>query len=166
MTAPALRPDAAARFDAFPLTDLQEAYWAGRSAGLELSEFTSQIYYEFDVEGLDVDRFRRAWRTLIARHDMLRAIVDPDGRQRVLEHVPELSIPVVTLSPETRADALDRTREEMTTGVFPADRWPLFDVRVSNVAPGTSRIHLRIDVLICDAQSALTLLVELARLTA
>ena len=161
-----LRPDAERRFEPFPLTDLQEAYWAGRRPGLELSGVGSEIYYEFDVPGLDVERFRHAWRVLVARHDMLRAVIDASGRQRVLEQVPDFEISLSTVAPDTGDAYLDAVRDEMLSAPSPPDRWPLFDVRLSDVGAGVTRVHLRIDVLICDAQSALTLLRELAALTA
>src|SRR3954469_23245663 len=72
---PAVRLDPAARFEPFPLTDMQEAFWVGRNGGIELSNIPCQIYYELEAEELDLDLFAAAWNLLIARHDMLRAVI-------------------------------------------------------------------------------------------
>src|SRR6185436_20195650 len=85
---PRIVPDLAGRHLPFPLTDVQEAYWIGRNAGMELGAVATHIYFEIDSTGLDVDRFERALRRQIDRHGMLRAVVDSDGRQRILAEVP------------------------------------------------------------------------------
>ncbi|MFC7556562.1 hypothetical protein ACFQU7_37900 [Pseudoroseomonas wenyumeiae] len=82
---PRVVPDPARRHEPFPLTDIQEAYWVG--SGLE-GGGGYHYYLEFDVPGLDVARLERAWGALVLRHEMLRAVVMPDGRQRILPEVP------------------------------------------------------------------------------
>src|SRR5262249_25197604 len=80
--------DEANRHQPFPLTDIQQAYYFGRTAGFELGNVACHLYLEFASEMRDVEGLNRAWCRLIERHDMLRAVVDKDGRQRVLEDVP------------------------------------------------------------------------------
>ena len=81
-------PDPDHRFDPFPLTEVQQAYWAGRSGDFELGNVATHVYLELKCASLDLERLTGAWRRLIGRHDMLRAIVRPDGRQQVLPEVP------------------------------------------------------------------------------
>ncbi len=114
------RPDE--RFEPFPLTDVQEAYWIGRGGGFEMGNVATHIYAEVDIEGLDLDRYERAWQRLIDRHDMLRAIVRPDGMQQVLEHTPAFVIQrqdVTGRSPDAAEAALATTRHELSHQILP-----------------------------------------------
>ncbi|WP_037666115.1 condensation domain-containing protein, partial [Streptomyces lividans] len=67
----------------FPVTDLQSAYQVGESDFPELAT-PAYIAHGFEVPGLDTGRWHGALRTVLARHEMLRAAVGPDGRQRVV----------------------------------------------------------------------------------
>src|SRR4051794_32597019 len=67
----------------FPLTELAHAYLLGHAAFAELGDLPAQIYLEFELPRLDVDRLARVAARLIARHDALRVVVLPDGGQRV-----------------------------------------------------------------------------------
>jgi hypothetical protein len=69
-----IRHDPAARHDPFPLTDIQEAYWVGRSADMGLGGVGAHAYDELAVTGLDPTRLEEALNRLIARHDMLRVV--------------------------------------------------------------------------------------------
>ncbi len=153
---PEIVPNPDEAHEPFPLTDVQQAYWIGRTGAFELGEVATHFYFEIDSPDLDVDRLSRAWRRLIDRHGMLRAIVLPDGRQRMLESVPPYEIEVMDLTgatPEDTEEALATVRERMSHQVIPHDRWPLFELRVSQRAGGWTRVHLSIDLLIADAWS-------------
>ena len=163
----ALLPDPAHRDEPFPLNDIQEAYWIGRSGALELGGVAAHMYLETEARELDPARLSRAWRRLVERHGMLRAVIQPDGRQRVLAAVPPYEIPVIDLSgtPPPRATAaLGRLREEMSHQVLPADRWPLFDIRMTRLPGGRVRLHLSLDILIADVWSWQVLFREWAEL--
>ncbi|MBW8879652.1 MAG: AMP-binding protein, partial [Acidobacteria bacterium] len=124
-------------------------------------------YKEFDAEGLDLGRLETALRRLIGRHDMLRAIVRPDGQQQVLAQVPPYEIRVLDLggrSPEEVAAGLEGVRREMSHQVLAADRWPLFEIRATRLDDVRLRLHFSIDILLVDAWSSRTLSRELTRL--
>ena len=151
----------------FPLTDVQEAYWVGRSAALELSSVASHAYLEVDLPDLDVDRLTLACRRLIERHGMLRAIVLADGRQQILETVPPYEIALLDLrdaDPEEAERRLLEVRHEMSHQVLPADRWPLFEIRASRRDEKWHRLHVSLDLLIGDAWSFQLMREELAAL--
>ncbi|HEX8151320.1 MAG TPA: amino acid adenylation domain-containing protein, partial [Pyrinomonadaceae bacterium] len=166
LSLPRLTPAPAGRYEPFPLTEIQQAYWIGRSGDFELSNVAAHGYLELEGEGLDLGRLNRAIRRCVGRHDMLRAVVTADGLQRVLEHVPEYEVAVTDLrglDPGTVAAELGRLRDEMSHEVRPADRWPLFEIRVSLLDGGRMRFYLSIDALICDAWSVRLLAADLAR---
>ncbi|MGA5704453.1 amino acid adenylation domain-containing protein [Peterkaempfera bronchialis] len=152
--APVPRPEL--RHEPFPLTDIQHAYWVGRRSAMELGGVSTHVYFERERGGLDPERLQQSLRKVVERHDMLRAIVLPDGRQRVLAEVAPYVIPVDDLrglAPEALRERLLRTRREMDHQVMPADRWPLFDVRVSLLDGGLVRLHVGLDILIMDGFS-------------
>ncbi|HXU44796.1 MAG TPA: amino acid adenylation domain-containing protein, partial [Thermoanaerobaculia bacterium] len=155
-TLPALVPDPAHRFDPFPLTDVQQAYWIGRSGVFELGGVATHIYTEIDAGRIDLERMTRAWRLLVDRHDMLRAVISTDGRQRVLESVPPYEIRVADLrgkGPDGVNAGIGEVRRQMSHQVIPADRWPLFEVRASVRDGERVRFHISFDFLIGDAWS-------------
>jgi epothilone synthetase B len=154
------------RHAAFPLTDIQQAYWLGRQATLELGGTGCHLYREFERTGLDLARLERGWQLLIARHDMLRAVVSPDGEQRVLAAVDPYRIAIADLRglPLAAAEAaLAGIRGEMSHRVYAPDRWPLFELRASILDGGRTRLHFSLDLLIADAASILLLLEEWQR---
>jgi acyl transferase domain-containing protein len=154
-------------YDPFPMTDVQQAYWIGRSASLELGNVATHIYSEAEFEDLDVERLSRAWQRMIRRHDMLRAVVLPTGEQQILEDVPNYRIEVLDVSGESEA-AIKRTlqavRERMSHQVLPTETWPLFEIRATKIDERRTRLHVSYDLLIGDAWSWRLLAEELVRI--
>jgi len=164
-----LDADGAGRFEPFPLTEVQEAYWVGRGAGFELGNVACRGYYEVDARDLDLGRLESAFRRLVERHDMLRAVVDPDGRQRVLETAPEWRIPVTDLSaadPAAVEAGLRAIRDELVLEVKPSDRWPLYEVRATRLPGDRLRLHFSFEALVFDAWSRRLVLLEWKKLYA
>ncbi|HXU31202.1 MAG TPA: amino acid adenylation domain-containing protein [Thermoanaerobaculia bacterium] len=144
------------RYEPFPLTDVQQAYWIGREGAFELGGVATHMYMEIDAGAVDLERMNLAWRRLIDRHDMLRAVIDDTGLQRVLESVPPFTIRTFDLSGRTaqaQAAGVAEVRAAMSHQMLPADRWPLFDVRATVRDGGRVRFHISYDFLIGDAWS-------------
>ncbi|MCK9893445.1 amino acid adenylation domain-containing protein [Frankia sp. AgB32] len=144
------------RHDPFPLTDVQQAYWVGRTPGVELGGNSTHCYLEFDAADLDVPRLGESLDSLVRHHDMLRAVIAPDGRQRVLPEVPPYEIRVTDLSgldPAAQEAGIEQIRAELAHQVLPADRWPLFEVRVTRLTGRRWRLHLSLDMLVMDGFS-------------
>jgi pyochelin synthetase len=163
---PQLETDPAARYEPFPLSDVQAAYLLGRGQVFAYGGVGCHGYGELRYPALEPDRMRAAWRALIDRHDMLRAVVSPDGFQRVLPEVPPVEVPVTDLRDRTAAEAeagLAGVRAEMDHRVYRVDRWPLFDTRIT-LADGYAVLHVSIDFLIADFASIQVLLDEVHRL--
>ncbi|CAM2010013.1 SDR family NAD(P)-dependent oxidoreductase [Acanthopleuribacter pedis] len=151
---PAMNLDPRARFEPFPLTDQQQAYAFGRSKfGGNLS---SRITMAFDADHLDLDRLNRAWGQVLARHDMLRAVIQPNGMQQVLAEVPDYRIPVADLRDQDGAAIAERLREtaeSMQQRIVPLGEWPMFDLHVSRLPEARARLLFSVDMIIADGTS-------------
>lgn len=155
MDLPQVQPAPADRFEPFPLTEVQQAYWLGRSSAYELGHVATHTYFEIETE-LDLPRLEAAWLKVLARHEMLRAVLLPDGTQHILKSVPAYYFAVQdlrALPSAAREEALLRWRQEMEPLMHPVDRWPLFAIRASRIGDRTSRLHLSFDALILDGWS-------------
>gem|GEM_PF-2334488 len=153
---PPIVPDPARCHEPFPLNPVQHAYWIGRSTHIELGEVSTHIYFEFESGQLDPARLSAALNKVVSTHGMLRALIDDNGQQRVLESVPEYDIASVDLrgaGAERREAELGRVRAEMSTQVFPCDRWPLFEVRLIQLHDHQTRLCVSWDFLVVDAWS-------------
>ncbi|NKZ06459.1 non-ribosomal peptide synthetase [Actinomadura latina] len=160
-----LRADPERRHEPFPPTDVQRAYWFGRTDDFSLGGVGCHFYTEYDFDGLDLARLGAAWNRLIERHEMLRAVFLPDGTQRILPTVPPLTIPL-TEAGDGDGDgdgeqALAELREAMSHQLIDATRWPLFDVRAVRYGEGRTRLGVSFDNIVMDALSIMTLLSEL-----
>ena len=153
---PQISPAPEERYQPFPLTDIQQAYWLGRSGGFDLGNVAAHGYLEIDSNNLDLERLSLAWQQLISRHDMLRAVFLPDGRQQILEQVPPYEIEVLDLQgkpAEVISAELEAVRDRMSHEVLPTDQWPLFRIRATRLDKQKTRLHLSFDALIADALS-------------
>lgn len=167
MTLPAVHPDPNRRYEPFPLNDIQHAYLVGSVPGMELGSISCQSYAEVEVVDWHQAKFEAAVQQLVQRHDMLRSQVHGDGRQHVLAQVPAYRVQVFdmrALDPPAAAKELQSVRRLMAHSTRSADRWPLFDFRVSVIDAHRSRLHMAIDLLIADNRSFHIFIGELARL--
>jgi len=155
------------RYEPFPLTDIQQAYYVGRGGDFELGNVSCHTYYEIETEDLDLERLNLAWRQLIERHDMLRCVILPDGRQRILQRVAPYQIKDLDLrgqGAETVTALLQAVRQRMSHRVTPADCWPLFEICATRLDDRRTRLHFSFDLLIMDATSIQILFQEWRRL--
>lgn len=158
-----ITPDPEQRYEPFPLTDVQQAYWIGRSGALPMGEVSTHLYIELACDNLDVTRLNRAWQRLIEHHEMLRAVVTADGQQQILPEVPDYRIACYDLQGNPAAivdDHISAIRDELSHQVLPAESWPLFDIRVTRLDDDVSRLHLSLDALFWDFGSLLKLFGE------
>ncbi|MFD5653372.1 amino acid adenylation domain-containing protein [Streptomyces sp. NPDC127039] len=153
-------PDAA--HEPFPLTDVQSAYLLGRRDPFGHGGVACHGYLEIHYPSLDPSALEDAWNALVARHDMLRAVVHEDGYQQVLPEVPRCRVAVTDLraAPERRAAHLEEVRADMGHRTYDTARWPLFELRVTRLPDG-DLLHFSLDSLIADWASAAVLLDEL-----
>jgi amino acid adenylation domain-containing protein len=159
----ALKPDPEGRYEPFGMTDLQQAYLLGRTRSFELGGVSTYFFIEVDLVSVDLAKLAQSLNVIIKRHDMLRAVVNPDGQQRVLPTVPTYEIRTTDLGGKTEAEseaALAAIRDEMARQTFRTDRFPMFDVRATKLGGERVRLHLGFDALIVDAWSTSMLFKE------
>lgn len=159
----ACAPAADDRYLPVPLSDVQQAYLAGREPGFPLGGVGAHFFVEFDIIDLDVERLQQAWNTLIRRHDMLRAVVY-DGQLRVMEQVPPLHLSRHIVTDPDSVDAL-ALRTRLSRQILDATHWPVFDIQLAET-PGHrhTRLYLTLDNLLLDGLSMQILLAELEQL--
>ena len=153
---PVLVPEPTAWTEPFPLTDIQQAYWIGRSGVLELSNVGAHFYLELQAGPLDRDRLERAWQQLIERHGMLRTVVLPDGRQRMLEPAPRYRIEmedVTGLASDEAEAVMARERARMSHQVHLGEHWPPFEIRMTRLGAERTRLHVSLDLIMIDLWS-------------
>lgn len=127
-----IQPDPAGRYQPFPLTDIQQAYWFGRESTVSLGGVSAHGYEELRIRDFDIARFERALNRMIERHDMLRVVFLSDGTQQVLEQVPTYRMP------QTDLRGLDREAAQQAwtaiANACPAGCWTPAAGRCSNSA--------------------------------
>lgn len=147
----------------FPLTNVQKAYLMGRSELFEAGGVSTHAYYEFKND-MDISLYERALNKVIKRHDMLRAVVNKDGSQQILDTVPEYRISTKDLSgadeAETERFILDK-RSEMSHRVFKIGEWPMFDIQAAKLGDGKTYLFFSCDLLIADGSSLKLFLLEI-----
>ncbi|MEP5154594.1 beta-ketoacyl synthase N-terminal-like domain-containing protein, partial [Planktotalea sp.] len=161
-TLPQISFDRAALHEPFPLTDIQTAYWIGRTARDALGGVGCHYYQEFECDSLDFKRLEQSFQALIVRHDMLRAVVTSEGMQQILDNTPTYEIAQLDLRGEDSAETengLESVRREMATTRFDPEVWPLFEVRATHQDDNRMRVHLSFDLITVDATS-LSLLIR------
>ncbi|MFI1190981.1 amino acid adenylation domain-containing protein [Streptomyces californicus] len=151
------------RGEPFPLTDIQSAYLFGRSAAFDYGGVSCHVYLEFAYpRELDPERFRRAWESLVRRHDTLRTVIHEDGTQRVLT-APADPVEVVDLRgapDDTVGKAVAGVREDLSHRVHPTGERPMYELRLT-LADGRSLLHVSVDFMALDWISLQQVLFEL-----
>ncbi len=161
--APALTPATGEDGEPFPLTPVQQAYLAGRSPDFPLGGVGTHAYQEFHHPDLDIARAVEAWHAVVERHPMLRAVLSPDGAQRITPPHTSTPVEVDDLRGSDKADAeevLLATRERMSHQVHDPFTGPLFEIRLTLLPGGEARVHLSFDLLILDGRSLIQVLGE------
>ena len=145
------------RFQPFLLSDVQSAYVLGRNENFSYGGVACHNYMELEYKKLDTNRVTDVFRSLIARHDMLRAVMYEDGSQQVLAEVPDFSVKVFDDNAEI--SEIEKLRKEMSHKVYPLGKAPMFSVAVSHHGD-KSILHFSIEFLIADWTSVWTILSE------
>ncbi|WP_342026024.1 amino acid adenylation domain-containing protein [Cytobacillus pseudoceanisediminis] len=153
---PIITPDLENVDKPFPMTDIQQAYWVGRNDSYELGNIATHSYMELEVINLDLNRLNNALNKLIERHGMLRAVLTPEGEQRILKEVPYYKIQVLNLhglQGSIVEKRLEEIREKLSHQVLKLEQWPMFDIRATILDNNKTMLHISTDSFVSDAWS-------------
>lgn len=143
-------------YEAFPLSDMQQAYLVGNTDEVEYGGIPTHVYTEFQFYGLDEKRFEKAVNDLIERHDMLRCVIRTDSTQTILENVPYYKIKTDYIegdSEEKVQDYIEKVRNEMFYRKYDVSSYPLFEIRMTKVGQERTQVHICYDNIILDGAS-------------
>ncbi|MFD6149912.1 amino acid adenylation domain-containing protein [Streptomyces sp. NPDC060243] len=149
----------------FALSAMQHAYWIGRQDGQPLGGVAPHFAVELDGTGLDPARLRTALDQLVARHGMLRAHVDADGRQRYGDGPARFAVyDLRALSGEELSARLAELRERHTHARPDPAAGELFRAALCLLPGDRTRLQIGLDMMAGDALSLRVLLADLRHL--
>lgn len=163
---PRIAVDPANRNQPFPLTDIQQAQWFGRSGLFDIA-VAGHGYVEFDCKGMDLDRLAQAFQVIIDRHPQMRVVCRPDLTQVVLEDLEPYAFTLYDMrgrSAEEVVTCLAEVRDRMSHEIIDATTWPIYEVAATRWDEDELRIHFSFDLLVGDAWCFRTIIDEWARL--
>ncbi|MBE0369474.1 non-ribosomal peptide synthetase [Pseudoalteromonas aurantia] len=162
---PQIDPQPQDRYKPFPLTDIQQAQWFGRS-GIFSITVAGHGYAEFDCAGKDLDLLEKAFNQIIDEHEQMRMLVLPNLQQQVLESVDYYRFKRYDMRGKSEQElqvSLDAVRERMSHEILPSDVWPIFEV-CATLWDDNLRLHFNFDLLVGDAWSFRVIIDEWARI--
>ena len=148
----------------FPMTDVQNAYWIGRSGGQQIGNVGCHGYMEVDCEHLDTERLNKAFYDLQMHHPMLRAVVTSEGLQKIVDTPYTDNIKVYDYSKGDAKEHLEKMREEYSHRLLDIYHGQVIALQVTLLPKERARIHFDIDLLIADVTSFQIILRDLVRL--
>lgn len=148
----------------FPLAPMQHAMWVGREEDQQLGGVAGHLYVEFDGTGVDPERLRRAATALAERHPMLRVEFLPDGTQRIGAPANEFPVTVEDLRAATPDEVARRLSEIQRAKSHQQLQGEVFELTLSLLPSGATRLHVDLDMQAGDAMSYRTLMADLAAL--
>ena len=155
-----------ARFEPFPLTDIQRAYWVGRQGDFKHGSVAIHYYTEIDIDDLDHHRLEAAWNKTVRHHEMLRAVVAADATQRILPEVPDYEISLLDVSQLSAKECdavLAEHRRRVSHSVHTTDKWPGFALHAFHLGKERYRLSYSQDLLHIDGGSLLLVIEDLCR---
>ena len=144
------------RYEPFPLSSVQMAYFLGKQNFYELGGFTTHNYIEIETKN-DIFKLNVALNKIIKNQDMLRAVFLPDGTQKVLKDVPEYKIEIKdlrNLTEKEQQDVIEKERQKYSHKYFDISKYPLFSIKGFQLNETDKYLFISYDLMILDSASA------------
>lgn len=137
--------------ETFPLTAIQRAYLLGSDEAYALGGINAHYYMELESTCFDTEQLSIAFNKVIKNTDALRTIILPEGKQAVLDKVPDFVIEEVYFQNE---DERRQARERWSHCRYELQKWPLYNMRISHIEGQPDILHIDFDCIVMDAWSA------------
>ena len=164
MELPPLLPAMENKYEKFALNNIQQAYLLGRSPDMTLGNTPCFAYAEIAADHLDLNRLEKAWNKLIERHEMLRCVMHEDITQQIIEDLPYQKLVPTDVSQMDSKEVetyLKVERERKLTTVPDPTALPLVSLDAYLLPNKKKKIHIYVDMLVCDASSMFIILEDL-----
>lgn len=153
----------------FAMAPMQHAMWVGRDDSQQLGGVAAHLYVEFDgnaVDGnaVDPERLQLAAAKLADRHPMLRVKFLSDGTQCIGSSSMVFPIELVDLRQLDDAAVEHRLTEIREWKSRQQLRASVFELSLTILPRGRTRLHIDLDMQAADAMSYRTLTADLAAL--
>ncbi|CAM3275547.1 putative Phenylalanine racemase (ATP-hydrolyzing) [Xenorhabdus nematophila ATCC 19061] len=142
--------------DAFPLTDMQQAFWVARMAGKK--QQGAKIFFEFSIKNADPQQLQQAWLAVLQQHPMLRCALTPQANQVIRS---DITTRGWSCQPANDND-IEQCRQALSERYFQLHEWPFYDIRVLVMAEREAIVLGVIDEMILDGPSLSILLQDWA----
>lgn len=152
-----LSHDEAGRYDPFPLTDIQAAYLVGRHNEYGSGGVGCKVYLELTGKEMEDQKLNEAWKQVVSRHDMMRAVIWENATQQIKQ---EVEIPDIRIIRDSDGQAREALRKELIEKNYDPQTWPLYDICLVH-EKGQDVLCFSIDMLVADFTSITILLNEL-----
>lgn len=163
---PKIKTDPANKDEPFPLTDIQQAQWFGRSGLFDIA-VAGHGYVEFDCKGMSLERLEAAFQIIIDRHPQMRIVCRPDLTQVVLNDLEPYAFTRYDMRGKSQDEVdacLNDVRERMSHDIIDAETWPIYEVAATQWGEDELRIHFSFDLLVGDAWCFRLIIDEWAKL--
>nr|WP_279233597.1 non-ribosomal peptide synthetase [Clostridium estertheticum] len=160
---PKVEPDPINMNKPFLLTDIQMAYLIGRNEQFELGGVSTHVYVELETK-LNAERLNSSLKKVIDKHPMLRSIILSEGKQKILDEVPDYDMCIEDMrgiNIEEKNKYLIEERDRMSHHICKTDEWPLFEFKMLKMSDEVSCLLIGIDMLIADRASLQIIIKEL-----
>ena len=150
------------RYEEFPLTDIQSSYLIGQDTMYKYGGTNCKICSEFEFDELDRDKVQSAWHELIKHNDMMHAVIEESGVQRVLKEYELPQIPfndISNLDEKAVGEYIENKRKELILKQYKPGTWPQFALEMTKLKDRYI-LHLSLDMLIADFVSVNLILDE------
>ena len=143
-------------FKPFPLTPIQQAFWAGSCNEIFLGGTSTKFYYEIEMRNIDLNKLSSAWQRLVERHEMLRVAFSPTGTQRILQDVRPYEIQITDLRGlkyYDQKEKIKKLRINMSQQKLLNEGFPLFDIRAVLLSKNRALLLMDFDGINLDQRS-------------
>lgn len=150
-----------------PTTEAQREVFTASMMGHDAScAYNESVSLELTGE-LDNDALEAAIQGMVDRHEAVRATFDSTGMRMIVANEAKVSFSradLSTLTPQERAERLERIGEEDMNSAFDLHEGPLFRARLVRVSADTHLLRLTGHHAVCDGWSLGIMMAEISEL--